>query len=86
MQYKIVAVRDNATEAFGQPNFVLNTGAAIRSFGDECRRPHSDERPNILAQHPEDFELYYLGEFDDQTGEFMTQRPDRIAQGRDYKV
>lgn len=84
MRYKIVAIRDNAVDAFGQPNFVLNTGAAIRSFGDEIKRKDASES-NMLAKHPEDFDLYVLGEFDDQVGEFMTNRPERIACGRDYK-
>jgi len=84
MRYKIVAIRDRAIDAFSQPFFVANVGSAIRSFGDEIKRPHSAERPNAYNQHPDDFDLYALGEFDDETGEFSATRPQQIAVGKDY--
>lgn len=49
------------------PVFVPHLGQAIRSFGDECRRK---EPGNVLATHPEDFELWHIGEYDDITGTF----------------
>jgi len=84
MRYKIVAIRDRAIDAFGVPAFVNNIGGAIRSFGDEVKRPHSVDRPNNLNQHPEDYDLYSLGEFDDETGTFECTRPQQIAIGKDY--
>lgn len=84
MKYKIVCVRDRVADAFSVPQFVLNLGAAIRGFGDEVRRPHSDERPNALNQHPEDYDLYVLGEFDDDGAVFTTAAPKQIAIGKDY--
>lgn len=87
MRYKIVSVRDRAIDTFGQPVFVNNIGGAIRSFGDEIKRPHTAERPNQFNQHPDDFDLYLMGEFDDETGEFVTDGPPRqIAVGKDYKA
>ena len=72
-------------DTYGQPVFVANVGGAIRSFGDEIKRPHSEERPNPMAKHPEDYDLFYLGEFDDQEGVFDgLVRPEQIAIGKDY--
>lgn len=85
MRYKIIAIRDRVSDLFGQPNCVNNLGGAIRQFGDEVKRVHSDERPNQLNQHPEDFDLYLLGEYDDEKGEFTNEeRPKQIAIGKDY--
>lgn len=85
MRYKIVCVRDRAIDTFGQPVFVANLGGAIRSFGDEVKRPSTEERPNQMNKHPEDFDLFYVGEFDDQTGVFDgLVRPEQIAIGKDY--
>ncbi|QXP08593.1 MAG: nonstructural protein [Arizlama microvirus] len=84
MKYKIVSVRDRAADVFSVPNFVLNIGAAIRSFGDEIRKPGTDQVPNMFNKHPEDFDLYSLGEYDDETGEFSPTRPQQIAVGKDY--
>jgi hypothetical protein len=85
MKYKIVVVRDRVADGYSIPQFVLNIGAAIRGFGDEVRRPHSEERPNSLNQHPEDYDLFYLGEYDDESGQFeQLDRPKQIAIGKDY--
>lgn len=80
MRYKILAVRDRAIDSYGQPFFSGSTGGAIRSFADEINR-RSDT--NQLNKHPEDFDLFLLGEFDDQTGEFDSCRPAQIAVGKD---
>lgn len=86
MKFKIVAIRDRAVDVFSVPVFVASIGAAVRSFGDEVKRPHSDERPNQLNAHPEDFDLFHLGDFDDNDGSFSTLvLPERIAVGSDYK-
>lgn len=85
MKYKIVTLRDRSADLYGQPSFVVNIGGAIRSFGDEVKRPHTDDRPNVVNQHPEDFDLYLLGEYDDETGVFTNEeRPKQIAIGKDY--
>lgn len=85
MRYKVVAIRDRAVDVYGQPTFVANIGSAIRAFGDEVRRTHTDERPNQLNLHSDDFDLYSLGEYDDSTGIFHTGTPEQIAIGKDYK-
>lgn len=85
MIYKVVAIRDRAIDAFGQPVFVANTGGAIRSFGDEIRKPSTPERPNALHDHPDDYDLYLIGTYDDATGELFSMRPEQIAVGKDYR-
>lgn len=80
---KICAVFDTAVQAFGRPIFVPAIGAATRSFTDEVNRKDQD---NQLNQHPEDFELYYLADFDEATGTFITTEPKRIlTRGKDLK-
>lgn len=86
MKYKIICVRDRAADVYSVPNMVLNTGAAIRAFGDEIRKPHTEDRPNQFNTHPEDFDLYLLGEYDDETASFETHAPKQIAIGKDYKA
>jgi len=81
MIYKICSIRDRAADSFSIPMFFAQTGAAIRAFGDEVKRPAEN---NNLNKHPEDFDLYLIGEFDDQTGEFSPMRPQQIAIGKDY--
>lgn len=83
MRYKVLAVRDRAIDAFGQPFFSVSVGGAIRGFSDEVNRAGEN---NQLNKHPEDFDLYLLGEFDDATGKFETQDPSQVAIGKDLKA
>lgn len=82
MKLQIVALRDLAADAFGVPNFVPSLGTAIRSFGDEVGRAAPD---NMLHKHPEHFELYHLGVYDDQNAQLdLLDKPKQIAVGLSY--
>lgn len=83
MRYKILAVRDRAIDAFGQPFFSVSVGGAVRGFADEINRAGEN---NQLNKHPDDFDLYLLGEFDDSNGKFETSDPSQVAIGKDLKV
>lgn len=71
MILEILAIRDRAVNAYGKPLFFNAIGAAIRAFGDEINRDHAD---NEMYRHPEDYDLYSLGHYDDSTGQ-ITQHP-----------
>lgn len=57
------SVKDIVAEEFGDLIFAKNDGVASRLFA------------NLIKSHPEinsdDLELYYIGSFDDVSGEFM---------------
>lgn len=63
MKLKIFSVLDSKVKAFGQPFFQRTHGEAERSFTQVVRDPKSSIHP-----FPEDYDLYFLGEYDDQTG------------------
>lgn len=59
---KIYSVKDTKlgfTTVFTAPN----NAVAIRMFADTC-----NQKDTLIAQHPADFELFGLGEFDQDTG------------------
>lgn len=58
----IYAIKDNKM-GFEQIFIAPNNASAMRMFGDTCK----DEN-TLFAKHPEDFELYKVGEMDDNTG------------------
>lgn len=83
MKYVVVVVRDSAAVVYGVPMFVGSIGAAIRSFSDEVQNPREG---NMLNKHPEDFELYHLGDYDDAVAEFMTEGPPKLLiRGQDCR-
>lgn len=67
MKLVVMSIFDRAAEVYGRPFFAQSVGVAVRSFQDEVTRT---ERGNTLAEHPSDFALWQLGEFEDSTGEF----------------
>lgn len=83
MKYVIVAIRDSAVGAFGRPVFTASTGVAIRSFSDEV---NSNRDGNDLNRHPQDFELYHLGEFDDERAAFLLIEPKMLCRGQDVQT
>jgi len=82
MKLVVVSIFDRASEAFGRPAFVPARAAAVRGFTDEVNR---DEPNNDLRRHPDDFDLYILGEFDDSKGIFTTDDsyPLVLVRGKD---
>lgn len=76
----VCSVRDRALDAFMQPFFAPAIGLAVRSFSDEVNRADSP-----MAAHPEDYDLYQLGTFDDATGTFAGTGPRQVAIGKDVK-
>lgn len=84
MILNICTVKDRAADAFGRPMFVPSTGVAIRSFSDEINRNNAD---NQLYNHPDDFDLYELGQFDDNTGIFtLHEQPKLLSLGKQVKI
>lgn len=80
-KYVVAAVRDRAADVFGIPFFSPTVGTAIRSFNDAVNSP---EPSNQLRAHPEDFDLYQLGTYEDHHGLFeMLAQPHQIAIGKD---
>lgn len=84
MRYVVFSLYDKAAAAFGIPMFMQNKGVAIRSFGDEVNRK---DQTNNLHNHPEHFELYELGWYDDSSGTFTSekQHPIAVANARELK-
>lgn len=83
MKFVVVAVRDSAVGSFSRPFFVPSTGAATRSFADEVNRAAPD---NPMYAHPDDFELWRLCSFEDESGEFGDTGQVMLSRGKDVAV
>lgn len=69
MIVKVFAVFDKKAEAFMAPFTFPNIGQGVRAFGDVVNRNGSG-----IARHPEDYDLYDLGSFNDASGEFSGEK------------
>jgi len=63
MTLMMYAVYDHKAKAYGQPKLDYNTATCLRWFSDLVNK---DGHP--WQAHPEDYTLFQLGEYDDQSG------------------
>lgn len=66
----IYSVFDSKAAIFSPPFYMSNNAMAIRSFGEIV-----EDKNTMVARHPEDFSLYMLGAFDDETGNLASIKP-----------
>lgn len=63
MNLKMFVIFDVKAEAYLPPFFMTATGLAIRTFSDmACDKNHQ------VGQHPEDYTLFEIGEYDQSNG------------------
>lgn len=72
MILKIFSVFDSKAAFFGNPFVDQREASAIRAFRDAVNKP--DEN-NGFFRHPEDYSLFLLGVFDNETGEIECGKP-----------
>lgn len=63
MTQKLYAIKDKAI-GFVHVFTTSNDYSALRMFNDTVNNPN----PTNISEHPEDFSLFSLGTFDDETG------------------
>lgn len=77
---KLYAIKDVVVGAYMSPWVAANTPAAVRVFTDSLQ-----SQENQMKNHPEDFVLFDLGNFDDQAGLIMANDsgPIRVCSAAD---
>ncbi|AXL15295.1 nonstructural protein [Microviridae sp.] len=63
MILKIFAVYDSKVEGFANPFYAVTRGQAVRMFQDSL-----DDERSPFSKHPEDYSLFFLGQFNDANG------------------
>lgn len=82
MRLVVVAIIDSAVAAYMRPFFVPSTAVAVRSFRDEVSNPESP-----MHKHPEDYILFHVGFFDEDSGKFENlPSPIQLARAQDMEV
>lgn len=65
MQLNIFAIRDSKAEQYKNLFLIESHGEAERAFSDTVNH---EAQQNTMFHHPEDFDLYHLGQMDTETG------------------
>lgn len=81
---ELYSIRDEKGENFHRPVFMSNEASALREFSllinDETNR-------TLFTTNPQDFKLYHLGTFNDNTGTIIALPiPKLVADGLSVKI
>lgn len=82
MKLQVCAVKDLAADIYGNPFVVSHIGIAIRNFQDALNNPDA----GAMHKHPDDFDLYHIGEYNDENAKIETYEPERIASGKQLNM
>jgi len=82
MILKIFTIKDSKAEIYMQPFFQKTIGEAERSFTTLAQ-----DQKSTVSMYPEDYDLYYLGEMDDQTGKIQSlDTPSHVVKACNLKI
>lgn len=75
MTRKVYSIFDSKADVFHSPFFNSTHGEAERNFKTAVNDPKTS-----FNKYPDDFDLYYLGEYNDTTGQFenLKKTPEHI--------
>lgn len=79
MEYLLISLKDRAVDAFQPVANVRAEGEALRVFRDLIADPNSQQH-----RHPDDYDLYLVGYFNDQTGAIRIEFR-KLADGKTIK-
>jgi len=79
MIQKIFAIRDIKAGNYATPFFMPSNGLAIRAFSDLVSDPKT-----TINRHPDDFQLFVIGEYDDNSGEIISTKPEFLSNASEY--
>lgn len=71
---RMYALFDRKAGGYSQPQLAQNDAVMIRSLKDGL------PEGSMPRQHPEDFDVYFLGAMDMETGVIASSRPELVAQ------
>ncbi len=77
----VYAVRDVKVGAYRSPHISEADGKAARDFGAAVRDPASH-----FFNYPEDFELWKIAEYQDETGQYTNTEHQLIEQAVNVKI
>jgi len=81
MKLLMFAVYDSKAGAYLQPFFMRSVPEAIRAFTDTVSNPDT-----AFHRHGEDFTLFQVGEYDDQTGEVSPIRHNALGKAIEFQA
>lgn len=80
MKLNVYSIYDSAATAYTQPFFMHNDGLAVRAFQGNVNTTDSN-----INLNPDQFTLFQIGTYDDNSGELISITPKSLGNGLQYK-
>lgn len=81
MKIKVFSVYDKKANGYQNPFFQQTVGLAERVF-----RTAANDSKTQICMYPEDYELYYIADYDDEKGEYINlDSKVRVCGAKDVK-
>jgi len=81
MKLNAYSIFDKAVNAYMRPFFMQTDGQALRAFSDQVMDGESPP-----AMHPEDYALFRIGGFDEDTGMLEPSEPKVIGRAHEMQA
>lgn len=78
MIYILCVIHDRSINAYINLHCVRAEGQAIRQFQDGINDPNA----GALHKHPDDYDLFRIGTYDDDTGQTHSESHKKLADGK----
>lgn len=82
MKRIVCCVQDRKSELFASPMVFVNDADAIRNFADAVNR---EDANSMIYLHPDDYDLFRIGTFDDSDGVLVPENHRRLLTGAEAK-
>lgn len=79
MRLNLYSIMDSKAKTYARPFLFQHDGEALRAFQGSVQKGDTQ-----LSQFPEDFILYKIGSFDDQSAEIASIKPVYVGKAVDY--
>lgn len=79
MKLLAFSIFDEKALTYGQPFFTNAVGVASRNLQEAVQN-----RETMISRHPEDFALYHLGYFDNETGHMDPSKPELVVRASSF--
>ncbi len=82
MKLMVFTIFDSKNQSHCRPIMQPSSGGMLRSFADLA-----NDKQHPIGQHPEDYALYRVGEWDDETGKMVHDEKDTsLGRALDFVV
>lgn len=83
MQYILCVIHDRSINAYINLHCVRAEGQAIRQFQDAV---NDQAAGGSIHKHPDDYDLYRVGTYDDDNGAVTPESPKKICDGKQLAI